>query len=70
MILFVAVVGTAMSKPLWSTLAGGNYLYPTSEINELPQYLAAQQNAHSPYYVYNVIRRNTIAIARIIERSV
>lgn len=57
-LLFVTatvLVGPAMSKPLWSTLAGDNYLYPTAEVNAQPQYLAAYQSAHSPpYYVYNV----------------
>ncbi|XP_032686231.1 uncharacterized protein LOC116851181 [Odontomachus brunneus] len=49
-----AMAGTAVSRPLWSTLAGDNYLYPTSEVNAQPQYLPAYQSAHSPYYVYNV----------------
>ncbi|XP_071582781.1 uncharacterized protein [Temnothorax nylanderi] len=53
-IFFAVVVGTAVSKPLWSTLAGTNYLYSTPGIGAQPQYLAAYQNTHSPYYVYNV----------------
>ncbi|XP_011867878.1 PREDICTED: uncharacterized protein LOC105562008 isoform X2 [Vollenhovia emeryi] len=53
-VFFAVVLGTAVSKPLWSTLVGTNYLYPTPGIGAQPQYLAAYQNAHSPYYVYNV----------------
>jgi len=47
------MVGTVVSKPLWSTLVGTNYLYSTPGIGQ-SQYLAAYQNTHSPYYVYNV----------------
>ncbi|XP_011693087.1 PREDICTED: uncharacterized protein LOC105453081 [Wasmannia auropunctata] len=54
-IFFAMVVGTAVSKPLWSTLVDANYLYSTPGIGiGQPQYLAAYQNTHSPYYVYNV----------------
>ncbi|XP_011151023.1 uncharacterized protein LOC105190160 [Harpegnathos saltator] len=50
-----AILGTAVSKPLWTTLTADNYLYPTTlELDAQPQYLAAYQGAHSPYYVYNV----------------
>lgn len=53
-IFFAVIVGTAVSKPLWSTLVSTNYLYSTSGISAQPQYFAANQNTHSPYYVYNV----------------
>ncbi|XP_011156262.1 uncharacterized protein LOC105193504 [Solenopsis invicta] len=53
-IFFAVTVGTAVSKPLWSTLVGTNYLYSTPGISAHPHYLAAYQNTHSPYYVYNV----------------
>ncbi|XP_036139558.1 uncharacterized protein LOC105839878 isoform X2 [Monomorium pharaonis] len=53
-IFFAVIIGTAVSKPLWSTLVDTNYLYSTPEINAHPQYLAAYQNTHSPYYVYNI----------------
>ncbi|XP_018402926.1 PREDICTED: uncharacterized protein LOC108779892 [Cyphomyrmex costatus] len=53
-VIFLAiVVGTAVSKPLWSTLVGTNYLYSTPGIGQQP-YLAAFQNTHSPYYIYNI----------------
>ncbi|KYN30761.1 hypothetical protein ALC56_14572 [Trachymyrmex septentrionalis] len=51
-IFFVGIVGTAVSKPL-STLVSTNYLYSTPEIGQ-QQYLAAYQDTHSPYYVYNM----------------
>ncbi|KAL6266807.1 hypothetical protein P5V15_003638 [Pogonomyrmex californicus] len=52
--VFLVIIGTAVSKPLWSTLVGTNYLYSTPGIGAQPQYLAAYQNTHSPYYIYNV----------------
>lgn len=53
-IFFAAVIGTALSKPLWSTLIGDNYLYPTSGLDTQPHYLATYQDAPSPYYIYNL----------------
>ncbi|XP_020299381.1 uncharacterized protein LOC109863535 [Pseudomyrmex gracilis] len=47
------MVGTVVPKPLWSTLVG-NYVYSTPEIKAQPQYLAAYQQMHAPYYVYNI----------------
>ncbi|KAL0114718.1 hypothetical protein PUN28_011789 [Cardiocondyla obscurior] len=53
-VFFTMVVGTAVSRPLWSTLVDANYLYSTSGISAQSQYLGAYQNPQSPYYVYNV----------------
>lgn len=52
-VVFLAiVVGTAVSKPLWSTIIDNNDVYSTPEINA--QHLAAYQDTRSPYYVYNI----------------
>ncbi|EZA53708.1 hypothetical protein DMN91_007887 [Ooceraea biroi] len=52
LIVIFYVIGTATSKPLWSTLIDDNYMHPT--FNAQPHYLATYQDTHSPYYVYNV----------------
>lgn len=55
-VVFLAmVIGTAVSKPLWSTIINNNDVHSTPEINA--QYLAAYQDTRSPYYVYNVLHR-------------
>ncbi|XP_029675016.1 uncharacterized protein LOC115242677 isoform X2 [Formica exsecta] len=52
-VIFLAMmVGTAVSKPLWSTIIDNHDVYSTPEINA--QYLAAYQHTRSPYYVYNI----------------
>ncbi|EGI69642.1 hypothetical protein G5I_01549 [Acromyrmex echinatior] len=51
--VFAVIVGMAVSKPLWSTLVSTNHLHFTPEIGQ-QQYLAAYQDTHSPYYVYNM----------------
>lgn len=46
------VIGTAVSKPLWSTIID-NDMYSIPEINA--QYLDAYHDTRSSYYIYNVL---------------
>ncbi|GAB1864665.1 hypothetical protein CAJAP_05744 [Camponotus japonicus] len=60
------VIGTAISKPLWSTIINNNDVYSPPEINA--QYLAAYQDTRSPYYVYNIYT-NAGGIANTVHAS-